>query len=476
VVYGSPVPLEIGRNAALDAYLGSPWGQYFFAAPAVAWSDRAGDLATRTWRVRLPFALAGWLGVLLLGSVAARLWPASAGPRAWFWVGFGACLVLSVSLQLHLREVRYYPLVVLALGAIAWLAARRRAALHALALFALFNLFYPAFAAVVVTGCGALALRACRARTLALARDAAPYALASAAALPLVALFRLPEQSRAFFAKFHGSSFAFAHELASAVAYLLRFEFALPAAIGAVALIAARRGHGPAARELRSALAACELVLALAVVWLLLISRTPLFFSRYLVALSPLLSAACVLQAGCLVALRRTGAKRAATVGLAAVAVAWVACAAARTPELRGRLFELREPYRGPLDHVIPYLAERYPNPADLVIATNYEEFSYMFYLRATTVLGYYAPEPERDLAFAPDVIVPRPWPVHLRELQHLADQGSYVAREFPVANTRANNLPELSPSNAAGIVHRFRSPVPGVDGETLRIGERSPR
>jgi hypothetical protein len=33
---------------------------------------------------------------------------------------------------------------------------------------------------------------------------------------------------------------------------------------------------------------------------------------------------------------------------------------------------------------VIPYLAEQYPNPADLVIATNYDEFSYMFYLRAT--------------------------------------------------------------------------------------------
>ena len=36
VVYGAPVPPALGRNQALDAYLGSPWGQYFFAAPAVA--------------------------------------------------------------------------------------------------------------------------------------------------------------------------------------------------------------------------------------------------------------------------------------------------------------------------------------------------------------------------------------------------------------------------------------------------------
>ena len=74
----------------------------------------------------LPFALAGWLGVLLIGSGAAR----ACGPRRraaarGFWLGYGVCLALSVSLQLHLREVRYYPLVVLALGAIAWLEVRR---------------------------------------------------------------------------------------------------------------------------------------------------------------------------------------------------------------------------------------------------------------------------------------------------------------------------------------------------------------
>src|SRR5436190_354936 len=88
IVYGAPLPLALGRNEALDAYVGSPWGQYFFAAPAVAWSEGARDLAARTWRMRLPFALAGRLGVLLLGSVGAGLWPAAAGPRAAFWRRF----------------------------------------------------------------------------------------------------------------------------------------------------------------------------------------------------------------------------------------------------------------------------------------------------------------------------------------------------------------------------------------------------
>jgi hypothetical protein len=489
VVYGASLPLDLGRLDGLDAYLGSPWGQYFFAAPAVAWSDRASDLATRTWRLRVPFVVAGWLGVLLLGVAGARLWPAGAGSRAWFWLGFGACLVVSISLQLHLREVRYYPLVVFALGVIAQLELRhhlhgdlpslRRALLLAPALFVLFNLFYPAFSAVTATACGALLLVTwCSharwpARAASVLRAVSPYALAWAAALPLVALFGLPAQTRSFFETFGREGAAFAHQLASAAHYLFRYEFGLPAALGAAALVAARWQLGPTAREVRPAIAVTGLVLALTAIWVLLIARTPLFFSRYLVALSPLLSAICVLEAGCLVALRRTAAARVASAGLAALAIAAIGSAVARAPELRGRIAELREPYRGPLDHVIPYLEAHYPSPADLVIATNYEEFTFMFYLRATTTFGYYAPERGRDLAFVPDVIVPRPWPVNKRALQYLASQGTYVAHGFPVANTRVNNLPDLSPRNQSGLVHRFRSPEPERDGETLVIGER---
>jgi hypothetical protein len=217
----------------------------------------------------------------------------------------------------------------------------------------------------------------------------------------------------------------------------------------------------------------CDLLLVFTALWVALIAFTPLFFTRYLVPLSPVLCASCVLQAGGLLALRRTGARRAAAAGLAAIAVAAVGAAVVRVPELYGRWTELREPYRGPLDHVIPYLATSYPEPAKLVIATNYEDVSYMFYLGATTVLGYYAPDRVRDLAIVPDVIIPRPWPRNLRALEHLASQGSYAAREFPVANLPVNNLPDLSLRNQSGLVHRFRSPVVGADGAALVIGER---
>ena len=96
-----------------------------------------------------------------------------------------------------------------------------------------------------------------------------------------------------------------------------------------------------------------------------------------------------------------------------------------------------------------------------------------MFYLGATTTFGYNAPDRERDIEIVPDVIIPRPWPVNQRALEYLNSRGTYLAQAFPVANTRVNNLPELSPRNQALLVHRFRSPEPERDGETLVIGER---
>ena len=249
-----------------------------------------------------------------------------------------------------------------------------------------------------------------------LARGAAPYALACVAVLPMVAFYRsCPRRAASFFATFERRRTR--PQLASAAYYLLRFESCCAARASrapfrccsarSLSRAPARGGGG----EPRTPLAACScLLLALAAVWVALIARTPLFFSRYLVALSPLLARRLRARDRLSVALRRTRRRARATGGPRGDGDrARGSARCVRVPELRGRIAELREPYRGPLDHVIPYLAERYPDPADLVIATNYEDFSYMFYLRATTVLGYYAPERERDLAFVPDVIIPRP-------------------------------------------------------------------
>ena len=454
--------------------------------PRSAWSDRASDLAARTWRVRVPFALAGWLGVLMLGAprrepvaaaraaravVLARLRrvppglglapappargallpagrararrhradrgaaprarrSAAAAPRAA--ARAGVCSRCSTSSIPHSRRWSRPP------------AARSRSAPGPRA---------PLRARAIGVRARRGALRA-RVRRGAAARRV----LRSASAEPRV------------LREFGGPRRRFATSSARGPYYLVRFELLVPAACGARrarrrAPAARRRtqtaaprvrGVRPRARARRGLAGADRAHAAL----LLALPRG---------ALAAALRA-CVLQIGCLVALRRTAAARAATAGLAAMTIAGLGCAAVRVPELRGRVAELREPYRGPLDHVIPYLAAALPEPRR---PRDRDQLRGVLVTCSTCarrhVLGYYAPERERDLAFVPDVIIPRPWPRTSARSLYLAQQrsvcpahlsGGEHAREQPAGAVAAQSVGARPPVPLAGARRRRRRPA----------------
>ncbi|MEO1437790.1 MAG: hypothetical protein AAFV80_19780, partial [Bacteroidota bacterium] len=111
-----------------------------------------------------------------------------------------------------------------------------------------------------------------------------------------------------------------------------------------------------------------------------------------------------------------------------------------------GRLAELTTPYQGPLDYVIPYLIEAYQgNTENVVVATDYEETSFMYYLDCKVTIGFMGNRLEEDLQYRPDVIVDRKYWRHLDQvLQPLVNQGQYQKVAFPVQDFPMNNLPQL--------------------------------
>jgi hypothetical protein len=190
------------------------------------------------------------------------------------------------------------------------------------------------------------------------------------------------------------------------------------------------------------------------------VARTPFYYERYYIALSPILCAIAVLDGATLVDLARSAghpSRRIARGAAVALGLALVVMSGIRLPELRGRLHEIATPVRGPLDHLIPYLQERYERPERLVVATNYEGPALMYYLDSIVLVGFYAPNLNRDFLYQPDVIVPRRWPKSKSWLGNIARRASYGQTELPVGDPGANNVPSLSPHNQAGLVHRFR-------------------
>jgi hypothetical protein len=153
--------------------------------------------------------------------------------------------------------------------------------------------------------------------------------------------------------------------------------------------------------------------------------------------------------------MRRAGAAAAIGLGLLTLLLR-----APGLPAVKGHWLERGEPARGPLDYAIPYLAQRYEHPEELVIATNYEEYAFMYYLDSHVIVGLSLNNLRRDRELSPDVVIPRRrWPRSLQELGPYLRAGDWEQVRLPVADVHHNNVPALSASRFIPAPHRFETP-----------------
>lgn len=481
VVYELPVPLEVGVKKECDAYIGSTWGQYYFAAPGAAWARATDDPSEKTLRMRLPFALAGATGVGLMAGLLAILLRRRVLLSLRAVAAFLVIQATSVSLLLHLREARYYPLTTLLVAACLFLRlsfldpssrrwSRPAAIGLALLLALLFNVFSPAwFALAGALGINAL-LRARTAppalRTWTLVRGLLPIAGSAVLLVPGLVFFdtlrttqrivgELPH--RQYFLNLLGSVFFFA-----------RYDFLLPAALVKIFLVRWRRLVPTERRTagVRDQLEASDLLIFALGIHLLVVTRVPYLFERYLVVLSPLIGVMLVLDVVSVTDLIRVGVSEPeqlrprrilvliVTIGLALIAP-W------RVPEVGGHIKALFTPYRGPMDFAVEWIRARWADPSRLVIATNYESLVLMWYLGSRVIGGSGNYDIGADRGLVPDVVIPRPYDARAAVLEEFLNRHRYEGERLPVANLPYNNSPELSIGPGLYLVHQFRTPRP---------------
>ena len=479
VVYEFGPNIAIGVKESVDAYIGKTWGDFYFAVPGLVWAEGVDDPYARTFRLRLPFALAGatGLGVMLWGVL-----PALAPRRRLIFAALfvGLCGV-SISLLLHLREVRYYPLLVLVLGAVLALHLRRGLAPgqrwvgHALTLgfasFLLFQVFHVAWFAAT----GLLALdaghRAWRGgegdRPRRLARELAPHALAVLLVLPWIVFLETFQLARGFATHLGATLPGYGINLGRVLAHFATHELLVPAALCRIAVAWRRRS---AARPPQPTDEMAARLLAFCAGYAAIGCLNPLIYERYFVVLGPLMSLAFLLDATSLVERSRRRGRMAA-----ALAVAALLCLVPRLDAVRGRIAELREPVRGPLDFAVFHLRERYEDTASLVIATNYEAHPLMYYLGSRVVVGLALNNIANERGLLPDVVIPRRrWPRALPELRRFLGRADYREESLPVLDTHYNHIPALSASPATPDPHRFVTPRAGdAQAGRLRVYHR---
>ena len=497
VIFELQAPLAVGLKEGYDAYIGSTWGQYYFGALGALAARGVQDPYTKTLLLRAPFALAGLAGMGVFLALGLAVQPGDRRRRLRFALAFLVLSALSTVLVLHLREMRHYPLVIL-LVACALLVYVRfhllgrgsfglHCALLATLLALLFQVFSLPYAALAISlGLHQLAgfvlgrdFR--RSGLVRLARGLLPLALSAVALAPTLW----------FFETFHVASelarnvpphrpFGPPQHLALILDYLFAKELLLPALCARLAaLVAGRLARGGArGAEFAARLQLSNLLWLFLAVYVAVCSRIPFSYERYVVVLSPVLVLVLLLDASTVLDLarRRAGPGRAGwvTAGAVAAAVALLlALLPGRWPELRGHWHEIRVQYRGPIDAIVEALRARYERPEELVIATNYESVSLVYYLGSRVTVGFAGNNLGPDLALQPDVIIRRPWPQGRRALELLAQRAPYSAEPLPVRNLRYNNIPQLGRNPFVPELHRFETPLPRSDGDALVLLHR---
>jgi hypothetical protein len=503
---------KLGIDEKTDAYIGGAnWGQYYFAAPGVKLAARSQDLYTKTAILRIPFALAGLAGLSILALLAAHFFDGKSSQRG-FLVLFAFLELISVPLVLHLREVRYYSLTFFLL-ALTLLSYTRYnilnkggyalyAALLTVSLFLLYVTFSPVYficlvaiflfeSIAVVTSFLARKRKNYRPTDLFAAISfnksftryllgVLPLILSLLAIAPLVSFFKT-FYIAAEMAKYNNLLFGisgwnmYLENLSVIWKYFASSDLILLAIFLKVCLLFSIRRFSR--RDLPSVdigkLMFSNFLTVLFLVYFFAIARIPNFaFTRYFIPLQPILAVIIILDAALtynLIARQRfPGLHYGKALLLVASAGFIVANISHNMEYIKGHVYELFHQYKGPLDYLIPFINKTYPDTDELVIATNYEETSFMYYLHSKVIIGYVGNNLEQDMRMTPDVVIFREgW----RNLDpnifiNFLKRNRYQQISFPIFDYDFNNVPELNFSPACE--HQFRTL--DTDNESMKI------
>jgi hypothetical protein len=486
---------SIAINEKDDAFVGSSsWGQYYYSVIGHKLAENTDDLYTKTGILRSTYALAGLLGMLFLAFIALRFLPGALA-KGVFAVLFMLFSLISVSQTLHLREVRYYSLALLLSSIIIGLYIRFRfyrpfnkiafVLLEAAALWLSFVTWSPLFAiALFSMGVSELCVFVDRYKKTNFAgalRNAWPALVLAVVAItgiiPMMVEFKYFEISNAIAELTGFNNKMYWANVSVFFDHFKKQELLLAAIAMKVFLLCG-------IKKIRSQHPALFNVSAFLTLYFLascfFIARIPQDISvRYLTFLQPVLSVIIIFdlfmalynaqnkkwnkQKNIKKATVAAAGERRITPRMAFPLIVFALLSAYtffnNLHQLKGHVYEMFHQYKGPLDYTIPYIRETFPRADTLVIAANYEEYSYMYYLDSKVIVGYVGNNLEEDAKLVPDIIAYRKmWPHFAGLFNQYFSRAHYEPVSFPIFDSPVNNIPSFDNVQYPLLNHRFKT------------------
>jgi hypothetical protein len=482
-------------NEKYDAYIGgASWGQYYFGVIGYLLASHFNNLYTQTGIYRFTFALIGLVGLLLFVILMTNFFD-DKFYEYLFIALFLLAELISVSLILHLRQVRYYPLTFFFSLSIISLYVLHR--FHrqfnsifysvglAILLWIQFNVFSPLYYVFILAiAISEVYLFVSKYRKVQKLKDVIiPYfptmmaiLVASLGVLPLFEYFKTFEIKK-MLDDYYGFNFAkYWLNLSTEIGYFSKFElFWLAIAMKVGIFINIKE---VIKQDFKLFRVSNFLVLLFIVAISIIPDADTAIFTRYYINMQPVL--VCFVLFDFILLLKlffRTSEKiknKKRYLLIAVFTLLFGFTFVENLPYLGGHIYEMEHQYKGPLDYAIPYIKSNYDKPEDLTIATNYEETSFMYYLHSKVIVGYVGNNLQEDTSCKPQIIFFREskGSPFVDVFDYLSRKAVYNRINFQAKDIPLNNSPELN-FYIPEYNHYFKSVITENNDDNVRMDIR---
>lgn len=485
---------SIGINKKADSCEALVWGQYYFTAIGEFFAEKTEDIYVKTAFLRIPFAIAGLLGLVIMAFSVSGMFEKKKVHELLFFGAFFFLALCSVSLTLHLREVRHPSLEIFLAACIFYVYFSCRyynktgIVQYIIVLTLLLFLLYHVFTVTcfsLLAGIGLYEfITLLRERDLGnFFRRTAPLFIASVLIAPFFILCHTMALGEAYreFVQINKIPFWDRH-IIGLLDIFKRYEFIRPVLVTktiflcSFAYFSIRRVKVSESIKQKIEVSNFFSLFVLTYIFIITFFPHPMIFERYYILMYPVMMLILLVDAfGTMELFSKISyasiRRRVSALYAVIVLATFLINGHGMVDRLKNHAYELFHQYRGPMDHIIPFIKENYQNPENLVIATNYEELDYVYYLGSKVIVGFTGVTLDEDLKLRPDIII-------IRKRTSFVDPAVFnifLARDkyelffFPVFDYFVNNIPETG-------LHLYKTPICNDEEKCLSMLIRSDR
>jgi hypothetical protein len=483
---------SVGVNKKYDAGTVSMWGQYYFTTIGGYLARSTSDIYLKTAFLRIPHAIIGFLGILfapfiLLPKIILK------ERKILFWSIYFLFSILSVSLILHIKEVRSYSLSIffsstfLNIFVYYYFYKKINRIIYyisgTLTLFLLINSFPPGYLSLSAGVASYIFIKSVITnrnfignKVVKIIKEsfigAIPIIISGLIQYPILSFFETSKVSAQSYKDMHFGLDLYIIYMRTVVGFLYKYHFIILFLFLLFALfVITAVKKNKFLENILIFIKTNKLLVFLTfilIVYIPVVSFTPYMFDRYFIFLQVIINLLIAyLFVNVLKYLSKISDKKNRDnykfLFFYGLVLVFGFTLVIKLDILKGRVYELTHKYVGPMDFIVLYIKENFKNTEKLVIDTNSEQPVLIYYLGSKVLC-----DDSLDCYSTPsDIIIPRRGILKKEFVDRInthMELAEYKEVRLPILDYPANNIPELSLS----LRHLFKTPHTENDNEKI--------